>query len=66
MNLALKDGGIALTVALGTGKLDTAIGPDDVRFDDNVWHHVLVKRHSSEVSTFCDPVAVLPLHTSQI
>ena len=51
MNLALKDGGIALTVALGTGKLDTAIGPDDVRFDDNVWHHVLVKRHSSEVST---------------
>ena len=50
MNLALKDGGIALTVALGTGKLDTAIGPDDVRFDDNVWHHILVKRHSSEVS----------------
>ena len=50
MNLALKDGSIALTVALGTGKLDTAIDPDNVRFDDNVWHHVLVERHSSAVS----------------
>ena len=51
MNLALKDGRISLTVALGTGKLDTAIDPDNVRFDDNVWHHVLVQRHSSAVST---------------
>ena len=50
MNLALKDGTIALTVALGTGKLDTAIDPDNVRFDDNVWHHVLVQRHASDVS----------------
>ena len=50
MILALKDGGVALTVALGTGKLDTAIDPDNVRFDDNMWHHVLVQRHSSEVS----------------
>ena len=53
MNLALKDGSIALTVALGTGKLDTAIDPDNVRFDDNVWHHVLVERHSSAVSISC-------------
>ena len=52
MNLALKDGTIALTVALGTGKLDTAIDPDNVRFDDNVWHHVLVQRHASDVSIF--------------
>ena len=51
MNLALKDGRISLTVALGTGKLDTAIDPDNVRFDDNVWHHVLVQRHSSAVSS---------------
>ena len=50
MNLALKDGKISLTVALGTGELDTAIDPDNVRFDDNLWHHVLVQRHSSAVS----------------
>jgi hypothetical protein len=50
MNLALKDGGVSLTVQLGTGKLDTAIKPASVRFDDNAWHHVLVVRKSSEVS----------------
>ena len=49
MNLALKDGGVSLTVQLGTGKLDTAIKPNSVRFDDNAWHHVLVVRKSSEV-----------------
>ena len=53
MNLALKDGKISLTVALGTGELDTAIDPDNVRFDDNLWHHVLVQRHSSAVSISC-------------
>ena len=52
MNLALKDGKISLTVALGTGELDTAIDPDNVRFDDNLWHHVLVQRHSSAVSIY--------------
>ena len=53
MNLALKDGKISLTVALGTGELDTAIDPENVRFDDNLWHHVLVQRHSSAVSINC-------------
>ena len=50
MNLALKDGGVSLTVQLGTGKLDTAIKPNTVRLDDNAWHHVLVVRKSSEVT----------------
>ena len=50
MNVALKDGGVALAVQLGTGKLDTTIKPKSVRFDDNAWHHVKVKRKSSEVS----------------
>ena len=52
MNLALQDGGVALTVKLGIGKLDTQIKTDSVRFDDNQWHHVLVSRESSKVSTF--------------
>ena len=49
MNLALQDGGVALTVKLGIGKLDTQINTDAVRFDDNQWHHVLVSRESSKV-----------------
>ena len=52
MNLALQDGGVALTVKLGIGKLDTQIKTDSVRFDDNQWHHVLVSRESSKVSSF--------------
>ena len=47
--IALKDGGVSLTVQLGTGKLDTEIKPSDIRFDDNSWHHVRVVRKSSEV-----------------
>ena len=50
MTLTMKHGGVALTVALGTGKLDTKIKPDNVRFDDNQWHHVIVQRKSAEVS----------------
>ena len=50
MNLALQDGGVALTVKLGIGKLDTQIKTESVRFDDNEWHHVLVSRESSKVS----------------
>jgi hypothetical protein len=49
MNLALQDGGVALTVQLGTGKLDTQIKPKSVRFDDNAWHYVVVSRKSAEV-----------------
>jgi len=51
MNLALQDGGVALTVKLGIGKLDTQIKTDSVRFDDNKWHHVLVSRESSKVNS---------------
>ena len=49
MNLALQDGGVALIVKLGIGKLDTQIKTESVRFDDNQWHHVLVSRESSKV-----------------
>ena len=49
MHLGLKDGRVSLTVQLGAGKLDTDIGPEGARFDDNAWHHVRVQRRSSEV-----------------
>ncbi|XP_071747001.1 neurexin 1 isoform X2 [Lepeophtheirus salmonis] len=54
MNLGIKDGGVSLTVQLGTGKLDTQIKPSTVRFNDNKWHHVKVSRMSSEVTLTVD------------
>ena len=51
MNLALKGGGVSLTVQLGSGKLDTEIKPEGVTFNDNSWHHVKVKRITAEVSS---------------
>ena len=52
MTVSIIDGAVALSVALGTGNLDTRINPKEVRFDDNAWHHVIVERHSAEVSYF--------------
>ena len=58
LNLALKDGGISLSINLGSGTLDTGIGQissdkkKSVRFDDDQWHHVYIKRVAQEVSLF--------------
>ena len=51
MSLALRDGGIVLTVKLGSATLEKMVKPTKVRFDDNQWHKVLVHRKVSEV---CD------------
>ena len=56
LNLALKDGGISLSINLGSGTLDTGIGQiskdekKTVRFDDDQWHHISIKRVAQEVS----------------
>ena len=56
LNLALKDGGISLSINLGSGTLDTGIGQiskdkrKTLRFDDDQWHHVYIKRVAQEVS----------------
>ena len=49
LNLALRDGGISLSVNLGSGRLDTGIHPTSVRFDDDNWHHIVIKRDAQEV-----------------
>lgn len=49
LNLALKDGGVLLTMSLGNGKLDVLIKPNRVRFDDNQWHKLTVHRRVQEV-----------------
>nr|CAD7588017.1 unnamed protein product [Timema genevievae] len=48
LNLALKDGGVTLTMNLGNGKLEMSIKPNKVRFDDNQWHKVTVHRKVQE------------------
>jgi leucine-rich repeat transmembrane neuronal protein 1/2 len=48
----LKEGGIFLSINLGNGRLDTGINPTSVRFDDDNWHHVVIKRAAQEVNTF--------------
>ncbi|XP_046401405.1 neurexin-1 isoform X2 [Ischnura elegans] len=56
MNLALKDGGVTLSVSLGSGRLEMNVKPPRVRFDDNQWHKVTVHRKVQEISsviTFC-------------
>uniref|UniRef100_T1JIS0 Laminin G domain-containing protein n=1 Tax=Strigamia maritima TaxID=126957 RepID=T1JIS0_STRMM len=49
LNLALKDGGVVLTINLGSGALEKQVKPSRVRFDDNQWHKVIVHRKVLEV-----------------
>ena len=49
MSLALRDGGIVLTVKLSSATLEKLVKPSKIRFDDNQWHKVLVHRKVSEV-----------------
>ena len=70
MNLALKDGGISLSINLGSGTLDTGIGQissdkkKSVRFDDDQWHHVYIKRVAQEVSLFMIFYGVLKFYVA--
>ncbi|TRY78356.1 hypothetical protein TCAL_01738 [Tigriopus californicus] len=54
MSVSLIDGGVALTVQIGSGVLDTGIKPNSERFNDNKWHHVRVHRRTSEVTLSVD------------
>ncbi|XP_064486129.1 neurexin 1-like [Ornithodoros turicata] len=50
MLLGLKDGGLLLSVSLGSGALEKTVRPARVRFDDNQWHRVVVHRKVREIS----------------
>lgn len=50
LNLALKEGGIILTMSLGNGQLEMDIRPNRIRFDDNQWHKLTVHRKVQEVN----------------
>lgn len=49
LNLALRDGGVSLTMGLSNGKQEMHIKPARVRFDDHQWHKVTVHRRIQEV-----------------
>lgn len=51
LNLALRDGGVSLTMGLANGKQEMHIKPARVRFDDHQWHKVTVHRRIQEVCT---------------
>lgn len=56
LNLALRDGGVSLTMGLSNGKQEMHIKPSRVRFDDHQWHKVTVHRRIQEISpttSFC-------------
>lgn len=50
LNLALRDGGVSLTMGLANGKQEMHIKPARVRFDDHQWHKVTVHRRIQEVN----------------
>ena len=50
LNLAVRDGGLSLTMGLGNGKQEMHIKPSKTRFDDHQWHKLTVRRRIQEVN----------------
>ncbi|OWR44807.1 hypothetical protein KGM_214753 [Danaus plexippus plexippus] len=52
LNLAVRDGGVSLTMGLGNGKQEMHIKPSKTRFDDHQWHKLTVRRKIQEITPF--------------
>ncbi|XP_042239811.1 neurexin-1-like isoform X2 [Homarus americanus] len=67
INMALREGGVLVTLDMGGDPLKVTVRPDNVRFDDNQWHTVSVHRAVKEINghtSFCSlSVSVDGLHT---
>ncbi|XP_037774551.1 neurexin-3-like, partial [Penaeus monodon] len=50
VNVALREGGVLVTLDMGGDPLKVTVRPNSVRFDDNQWHTVTVHRTVKEVS----------------
>ncbi|XP_053613214.1 neurexin 1-like isoform X1 [Plodia interpunctella] len=62
LNLAVRDGGVSLTMGLGNGKQEIHIKPVKTRFDDHQWHKLTVHRRVQEITphtSFCRVSAVV-------
>ncbi|XP_071518617.1 neurexin 1 isoform X3 [Panulirus ornatus] len=56
VNIALREGGVLVTLDMGGDPLKVTVRPDNVRFDDNQWHTVSVHRTVKEINghtSFC-------------
>ncbi|KAK7504775.1 hypothetical protein BaRGS_00003803, partial [Batillaria attramentaria] len=56
LNIAIRDGGIVLTINLGSGTYEDEVLPAQSRFDDNRWHHIMVRREAREISLEVDGI----------
>ncbi|KAL4710241.1 hypothetical protein ACJJTC_005414, partial [Scirpophaga incertulas] len=62
LNLAVRDGGVSLTMGLGNGKQEMHIKPAKTRFDDHQWHKLTVHRRVQEITpmtSFCRVSAIV-------
>ncbi|CAG5125145.1 unnamed protein product, partial [Candidula unifasciata] len=50
ITVGLLDGGIFLSVNLGSGLFEDEIRPSHTRFDDNRWHQVVIRREAKELT----------------
>lgn len=54
LSLAIKDGAVSLSINIGNGRLDTGIRNRVIRFDDDVWHNVIITRVAEQVMNTTD------------
>ncbi|KAK6639742.1 hypothetical protein RUM43_008017 [Polyplax serrata] len=67
LNIALKQGGIILKMGMGNENLEMNIRPHKIRFDDNQWHTIAVRRKVQLIipyigTSFCRLYAMQALH----
>ncbi len=58
MNIALREGGVTMSLNLGSGVFETEVKPKrgTIRFDDNKWHKLIITREAREVSSISHPL----------
>jgi len=54
MLVQIIDGGVSLTINQRSGKLDTAIKPNNEKFNDNMWHQLVITRETKQVTMTVD------------
>ncbi|XP_071159703.1 neurexin-1-like isoform X2 [Mytilus edulis] len=52
--ITLRNGGVFVRVNLGSGPWEELLPANGYRFDDNQWHHLVVKRKSREIHVEVD------------
>ena len=66
LNLGLHDGVIYLAMDMGDGEKVDLIGGSGRRFDDDVWHDIIIERETRSVSVDYQRRCYLPGHANNI